>query len=561
MVSAVDVASTDRAQAAERGLAGRWALPAILAAAALIRLYWAHRDIHVVSGDECEYLRLAQNLVKSRAYVGLFEGPQIMYPPLFSILIALFSIVTRSFETAGGLVSLIAGVSLVAGVFWMAREMYGTRVGLIASFAAAFHPALIELSDAVYSESIALPLVIVGVTSGLVYLNARERRFGVVCGLCFGLAYLTRPEALAFPALIAAAGVLKARMTRGSLRLAVARGLLIVTVAGAVAIPYVVYLSRQTGRLQLEGKSAMNFAIGRRLDAGMSYAEATFGLGPGSREDGPFLSPNLWVMRAPPKAPLAQLIRYWPSAAHRNWERLEDYVLFLVFGAIGIAFVALGLFGQPWDESRFFREIVVLAVVNGYGIILAGQHQIAYRYVLPFLPFFLVWAAHGVEHAMRWYRVTSGTLTRRASRLTQKLVAQFGYVVLFGILLIGLHRLTWAEDFHSRAPGEADLRDAGLWIKANAHAAARVMSNSNEVPYYAGGVALRLPFADSGAALAYIHAKRPDYIVLSRGPSIAGAYGIDWFEHGIPDPAARLVGEIGPEKQPHALIYAWDQAK
>jgi 4-amino-4-deoxy-L-arabinose transferase-like glycosyltransferase len=537
-----------------------WSVLAILVLASITRLFWIRHDVHVVTGDEGEYLRLAENLVRAHTYVGLFDGPQLMYPPLFSLLIAACSRLTGSYPAAGELVSFIASLVLVAAVFGLARTLYGTRVGIIAAIVAACHPALIELSDAIYSESLDLPLVVGGVVFGLWYLDGRKWKHGLACGLCFGCAYLTRPEALAYPPVIVAAALLKARATRDSVRRAAWRGLLIVVAAAVVAAPYVVYLSLQTGRLRLEGKSVMNYTISQRIAAGMSYTEATLGLGPDSHEDGPFLSPNRWIQQAPPSIAPAQLMRDWPFTAHRNMADLEDCVLYLVFGPIGVGFVTLGLFGLSWRSARLVREFVVLSFVLGYTLILLGQHRVAFRYVVPLLPFLIVWGANGAYHAAQWYRLTSQRFVRDAHRLTRRLASGFGYAVLLVLVMLGMHRLTWAEDFHSHAPGEADLQEAGLWIKAHAAGPVKTLSATNEVPYYAGGFAIRFPYADSQRALAYVHAKRPDFIVLSRRRSPVGEYYRDWFEHGIPDPAARLVRRIGPVDDPHAVIYAWDAA-
>jgi 4-amino-4-deoxy-L-arabinose transferase-like glycosyltransferase len=559
------VGPTSIARRARAGILSRlatdtWLLLAILLVASIARLYWAAHDRHIVTGDECEYLRLAENLVKAHRYVGLFEGPQLMYPPLFSLLIAGLSSVIGSVAAAGEMVSFIASLFVIVVVFVFARDMYGTRVGLLSAVFTAFHPALIELSDAVYSESLYLPLVVAGVLFGVRYVEGTRWKHGVACGLCFGCAYLTRPEALVYPFVIVAALVATSGKSRASFARVIARGLLVVAVAGLVAAPYVIYLSRHTGRLQLEGKSAMNHAIGQRIRGGMDYTEATLGLGADLHEDGPFLSPNRWVLQGPSSVPIVQWFRHWPFTAHRNKEDLEDCVLYLVFGPIGVGFVTLGLFGQPWGRRRLAREAIILAVVIGYTVILLGQHHIAFRYVVPLLPFFLVWGANGANHATHWYGLTSRGLTRGSSSATKRLASGVGYAVIFGLLLLGLHRLSWVGDFHSHSPGEEELRQAGEWIGRHHAGSSRVMSATNEVPFYANAVALRFPFADSTRALAYVHATHPDFVVLSRDRSLVGAYYRDWFEHGVPDPAARLVDRVGPANAPHTVIYAWGAA-
>src|ERR1700751_2713050 len=55
-----------------------------------------------------EYARLAQNLISGRGYVGLnTEGVQLIFPPLFPIIIAALSFVTGTVEVAGRVANII----------------------------------------------------------------------------------------------------------------------------------------------------------------------------------------------------------------------------------------------------------------------------------------------------------------------------------------------------------------------------------------------------------------------------------------------------------------------
>ena len=128
-----------------------------LALALVLRLYWLLHKFPVLGGEECEYLRLAENLIHRHTYVGLFEGPQVMYPPLLPLLIALVSPLTSTFEMAGEVVTLFSGMLLVFEVFILVRYLYGTRVGIIAGTIASCHPVLISLSGTIISESLYLP--------------------------------------------------------------------------------------------------------------------------------------------------------------------------------------------------------------------------------------------------------------------------------------------------------------------------------------------------------------------------------------------------------------------
>ena len=83
------------------------------------------------------------------------------------------------------------------------------------------------------------------------------------------------------------------------------------------------------------------------------------------------------------------------------------------------------------------------------------------------------------------------------------------------------------------------------------------MTIGSTLPYYANGTQLYLPYADSARALAYIHRKRPDFIVLQADELASRPYLRDWFEHSIPDSCARLIRHSeGPVVQ-QIEIYQW----
>ena len=83
------------------------------------------------------------------------------------------------------------------------------------------------------------------------------------------------------------------------------------------------------------------------------------------------------------------------------------------------------------------------------------------------------------------------------------------------------------------------------------------MTIGSTLPYYANGTQLYLPYADSARTLAYIHRKRPDFIVLQADELASRPYLRDWFEHSIPDSCARLIRHSeGPVVQ-QIEIYQW----
>ena len=120
-------------------------------------------------------------------------------------------------------------------------------------------------------------------------LRGDDVRYAALSGLFFGFAYLVRPEAMGY-ALLAAIWILAAVIFRKStIRSALPRAATVILVALVVAAPYVTWLSINSGKIHLEGKSDYNNVTTRRIHQGMGYSEATRGLGPKGEAEGPHL--------------------------------------------------------------------------------------------------------------------------------------------------------------------------------------------------------------------------------------------------------------------------------
>jgi 4-amino-4-deoxy-L-arabinose transferase-like glycosyltransferase len=186
----------------------------ILLLAAVLRICWTVRETALIENEGAEYAQIAKNLVAGRGYVGLRNVPQIWFPPLYPMLIAAFSLATADFDIAARLVSLTVGSCLVIPVFFIALGMYGRRVAYISASLIAFHPLLIALSGSVYSEVVFLTVLMAGVYWAEESLRFKNARSGILCGVCLGLAYLTRPEGIALPVLVSASIIVAALLQK-----------------------------------------------------------------------------------------------------------------------------------------------------------------------------------------------------------------------------------------------------------------------------------------------------------------------------------------------------------
>jgi hypothetical protein len=434
--------------------------------------------------------------------------------------------------------------------------MYGDRVALWAAALVALHPLLIDVSSAVLSEGVFLLLMVGGLYWGLRSLDSGAPRHVLGCGTLFGLAYLTRPEAVLYAGVILLAGIPSDLKQPRAVRHLARRVLCLLAPIVVLGAPYAAFLSWHTASLRFEGKSLLNYAIAIRRNAGMTAYEAAFGIGPDLAESGPHLSPNRFVASAPVDMSSHGLAESWVTSARRNREPMTQLLFkspVLAF-PLGIGLMILGLLGRPWSPRRARREAVLLVIVIGQVTVLLGLPIISARYLFPIVPIAVLWIAQGIDVGARWGRGTArhGGLAARARAWVD---AGVRAALMLAVLLITLWTLRWGS-LQADDPGALVLRSVGTWLQDYQPGAKRIMTVEPQIPYYAGGTFLPLPYADGAVALRYIQAKHPDFIVLTEQSSGVTPYLAQWLAFGIPDRAARLVYRAGPDESA-AVIYEW----
>ena len=520
----------------------------ILVGAVALRAYWGIHHGAVLEGNGCEYARIAENLLKRGAYVGLSGEPEVMFPPLFSLLLALGSLFAGSVDGATRLVPFLTGVLLVPAAFALARLVYGPRVALGMAALTALHPLLIDLSSAALSEGLYLLLMVMGLYWGLRSLDSGKPVHTVWCGAMVGFAYLTRPEALFYPVVVLVAAL--ATDVRGPrfLRRFALRAVCLLAPIVVIAAPYVAYLSLHTGSLRLEGKGMMNYTIAERRNLGMNGHEAALGIGP-----------DLEFVATTPRSISARGIAdNWVVSARRNKvELLQQLLVSPVFGSVlALGLITLGLFRRAWTPGRARCEGVLLAVALGHLVVLLGLHWITRRYLLPLLPLFLLWVSQGIDEAARW---GVGTARRRASRWRLPawwLDTGIRCVLILALLLLAVSGVRWGS-FQEETPETLLQKDIGSWLREYRPGPKRVMALAPEIAYYSGGTFLQMPYAEASRVLQHVHLKHPDFIVLFAPDRSFAPYLKDWVEEGIPDRAATLIYQAGPTSPADVAIYEW----
>ncbi|MGB9880684.1 MAG: hypothetical protein ACPLRM_07975, partial [Anaerolineae bacterium] len=333
----------------------------------------------------------------------------------------------------------------------------------------------------------------------------------LAAGALFGLAYLTKPEAVVYMGLMFVLLFLANFWRRSSLNWYTGLGLLAGVLAFVVVIsPYIVFLYRHTGRLMVSGKLGVTYVAGQEAvehDPGL-YDQALSRLDKAGEEIIWFSADrfqySVWdAIKADPRGFVR---RVW-----RNVNTLEQ-VLFArrVFPFYFLIILSVGWFGQAWNKERALKEAFLFAIILPVFIFL--PFHIELRYFAPMLPVLLLWLAKGMDALSDWLQ---RTWTTWRPNVTPSSGIAMGFTVFACALVVlyffALQPLVVRDGLAGMNPSR---REAGLWLKANSAPDALIMSRDTEVPFYAERRWAATPHEDYSRFIAYVRKRGANYLVV-----------------------------------------------
>lgn len=533
----------------------------ILIIAFALRLWCVIFLTGTIDTEGAEYARIAENLFGGRGYTGISApGKDLMFPPLFPVLIGAVRMITGQVELAGRVVSLLMGTLLVLPVYLIGQHLYGRRVGLLAAALAACHPLMVNFSAAVYCEMTYLALLLMALYGSFRSLRLQSSRSFVFTGVCFGLAYLTRPEAIVclFAAsLLSLVYFWKTEPRR--LQSLGARLLWMPIVFTALAGPYIVWLHAQTGQWRLEGKSPLNYLTISRLLEGANLHEVACRVDDDLNERGIWNQAAVVTVRSARFEP-REVGRYILARSKEAFQYPKDQLTgSLVFGSPPLfALAMVGLFRRRWDGEAAANQLVLLAVLGASCGALLWIHYFSIRFLLVFLPILLVWASNGIFGVAEWARQTlrlprvCGALNLR---WTDLLAGGFATVIpLFSLTAVGNVNELRAFNAESRP-----LQNAGEWLGGYVPGPKKIMDTATTIAFHAGAQYMPLPYCASAVALRYFDKKNVDFIVLRNLDASSRPYLKDWIARGIPSARATLIKTVETPVNGRIQIYRWSR--
>ena len=399
----------------------------IMGLALVIRVAWALLAPHLdplqinnqLPGDASGYDLLATNLLHGFGFTWDGVQPTSYRMPGYPVFLAGAYALFGHNLTAVRLIQAILGALLCLPVYHIARNFGGERTAILASLAIALYPTLIYLGGWVYSETLYILLLwlglwvlLIAVTRGQSYLSYRGSGLSLAAGGLWGLATFVRPETLLLPFAMAAfvwiaklIGVLgESKVEWKIIRRPLSSILLVQIVLVAILAPWAIRNSRVN-----QAFVPLTTSAGSNLYAG-NNPESNGG--------------SAWVMPLPGMSEYAsdqrlgrqarQWIRENPLAAAKN-ESLKFVRFFSPFefetrgnpfGRLGLfvnaayaLFLVLAAYGahRSWHQTNglvCLYPLLLLSLISWYlmtALVFFGGSRVA----LPVVPSILIFASFG----------------------------------------------------------------------------------------------------------------------------------------------------------------------
>ena len=484
-----------REPAVERAPSSRNAgliLTGILVLAVILRVTPLLARDYVGDADQCVYLSIAQGLLHGHYPTGDFG-------PGFPVVVAALALLGAPLLWAGRLASLILGLLLIPAAFALAGRLYDRRTGLALAFIVAVHYALVDNPMEGMSEGALLLGILLGILLLTQAGDARSRRaavsLGLGSGICFGYAYLARPDGMLYGAVICLVWfwfALRRPAARGRDLTCAATAALAL---GAMVLLNALLIYRDTGQWRPQQ---------RRLSVASLYDEAQpdvqetllFSAAAGHGAEGSGSVGNATQDGRSVSSRISRLAHNTYGAYATTVPEGLDPVL--------LAFAGLGLLGGMIAGTDRRRDALMLALWVLLPA-LAVAYQPRVRHLLPLIVIGLIWAAEGMK------ALAAHETSRCAPRGSTTRWALLCALVLFAQLKPNFD-LTQAA-FNGEVPTEE--RVAGCWLKDHAPTDSIVLERKSVVAFYAGMCGLVPPPTNLDDVLAFAAAKNARYLIVS----------------------------------------------
>ena len=213
-------------------------------------------NYHIFTSDSVLYLKLAEIIGQGQLELTEFFKPQNIIQPGYSIIIMLFNIIINNLEISAMLVSLVSGIILCLFVYVLGTSLFNKKVGLIGGLIIALHPAFVNSSWAMLTESLFMAVFVLSIYLFWTVLNNKKsKKWFFYIGLLVGFLYLTRIVGLfVMPVFFIWLTIYWYWFKKIDLKYYFSSILLLIIGCMILVMPYLVFLYNRSGSFILTGQ-------------------------------------------------------------------------------------------------------------------------------------------------------------------------------------------------------------------------------------------------------------------------------------------------------------------
>lgn len=456
----------------------QWCFAAALMVAVSVRLYllWQY---YCISSDGVIYLRAARDFYSGNINAALSS----LYPPGYPLLIAAVYPLFGHWEIAGQCLSLLFGVLLLFPLYRIFLEVFNERVALLACFLAGISPFLALYSVHVRSESTYVFLSTLALYLFLTAIEQDRKARMFWGGTVAGYAYLVRPEAIGFLAIVPVIALLRWSFRRRNIWAEFVPSLGVLGLGFLLlALPYIVYLSIDTGHLgAISRKAGITLAINLKESGTLETDDSQRDVDVDS-----FVFTD--YIRAHPVAYAKKVFGDFIPAVGVFFEALHySYVPFLLFGMF------LAMRDKSWIKSEVLLLGFVFFYVFGFALIYVKR-----RYALQAVPISLGWVALGMWYG--WDKLRTVFSAQKAALVG----------ACAGLIFLGA---TLSKTLKPVSREKAYVRETGRYLRAHNNANdLRVAVFDDRVTFYAAAGTISLADIKQSELIGQLQRQKADYL-------------------------------------------------
>lgn len=436
------------------------------------------------------YLLLARNIAEGKPHLDYGGwGNGYWFQPGYSAVSALLNLFVHDFIFSSQVISIIAGSMVVFPLFYLARKLFGPRVGYISLGLFIVYPALAISSVSVLPGPFFTFLLITSIYLGSIAIEGKKR-YSFLAGITIGFSFLVRETALLMGAVLGLWIGISALRARD--RKALLSPLLFILGVVMVIFPWLVYLRIETGEWVLVPKTGYNLCLYYRFKGAVLNKQAT---GFVITEESKDISLARLFIENP-----SQVIRHFLVNTWKLYRHILPHLLPLL--PMGLFFLGISDFRDIRKSlymfSFFFPFLVLYPLVAVYN-----------NYFIPLLPLSIIWMSRGIE-------ILTSFLKRGAGLCFYFVIFLMLFLSFSADIKFEISKMRRVDNGWSRAN-----KEVGIWIREHKEKKRpRILSRKPEPVFFAGGEYVFLPQENLERVLKFAHFLSADYIILDKAFSV-----------------------------------------